>query len=71
MFEIGQVLEIEWYPNNSERKDFMIKRKAKIIQITKDLIVMRFPALRGNKSFIESFRKIDLENRIVKYKVLQ
>lgn len=71
MFEIGQELEIEWYPSNSERKDFMIKRKVKIIQITKDLIVMRFPTLRGNKSFIESFRKIDLENGSVEYKVLQ
>lgn len=67
--QVGTMLKIEMDDEDKKRRTCM--RVGKVIQRTKDLIVVEFPYIKGNGSFRRSYRVMDLAGRLVKWEVVE
>ncbi|SCG82707.1 hypothetical protein DW1_1134 [Proteiniborus sp. DW1] len=67
--KVGTMLKIEIDNEDKKRKTCM--RVGKVIQRTKDLIIVDFAYLKGNGSFRRSYRVMDLAGKLVKWEVIE
>lgn len=67
--QIGTTLKIEIDDEDKKRRTCM--RVGKIVQRTKDLIVVEFPYIKGNGSFKRSYRVMDLAGKLVKWEIIE
>jgi|GEM_PF-4432735 len=66
--QVGTTIKIEIDDEDKKRKTYM--RVGKIIQRTKDLIIVEFPCIKGDGVFRRSYRIMDLAAKLVKWEII-